>query len=119
MLMAKYSLSVADYEALKLSQAGQCAICHDQPARPLHVDHDHGSGRIRGLLCSRCNTGLATFRDDPKLFRAAVAYLKRPALDPLGLPLRGPSLLKWRVDSRLGALVARVNRLCRLPAPAS
>lgn len=59
-------------------QMGRCAICstpfdEDRP----HVDHDHESGKVRGLLCSLCNPGLGFFKDDPELLEAAVRYLDR------------------------------------------
>src|SRR5689334_15698995 len=44
--------------------------------KKLVVDHDHATDLIRGLLCSTCNTGLGCFKDDPKLFRKAIKYLK-------------------------------------------
>ena len=61
------------------AQGGVCAICH-QPRpeeRTLHVDHDHSTGAIRGLLCFTCNNALGDFRDSSELFHAAAGYLER------------------------------------------
>lgn len=71
-------LSEAEHEALVLLQDGRCAICgHDagDRTRRLFVDHCHTSGRVRGLLCGRCNSGLGMFLDDAKLLGRAIAYL--------------------------------------------
>jgi len=45
----------------------------------LHVDHDHITGALRGLLCSACNTGLGFFRDHPELLKRAIEYLNQSA----------------------------------------
>lgn len=81
---SNYGLSHADYEAMRQSQAGACAICSQQMrvgGRPgmdqEHVDHDHHTGRVRGLLCSRCNTSIGKFNDDPQLLRKAAEYIER------------------------------------------
>jgi hypothetical protein len=55
------------------AQDGLCAICREAPAE--HVDHDHVSGRVRGLLCFNCNGALGQFRDRVDLMLRAVAYL--------------------------------------------
>lgn len=54
-------------------QLGVCAICKEAPAE--HVDHDHETGRVRGLLCFNCNGALGQFRDRTDLMLQAVAYL--------------------------------------------
>jgi hypothetical protein len=59
-------------------QGGVCAICGKAPARGkvLFVDHCHITGRVRGLLCGKCNSVLAFGNDDPGILRAAIAYLQ-------------------------------------------
>lgn len=50
-----------------------CALCRERPAR--HIDHDHASGHVRGMLCFPCNAGLGQFRDRSDLLEAAIGYL--------------------------------------------
>ena len=78
-LFRKHRLTIAQYDQMLQAQGGVCAICH-QPEmvernRHLAVDHDHRTGRIRGLLCLRCNRGLGLFLDLPERLRAAASYL--------------------------------------------
>ena len=65
------------YEQLLLSQGGVCAICEDKPTpkRKLSVDHEHQTGRVRGLLCTRCNMGIGYFRTI-KVMEFALRYMK-------------------------------------------
>nr|WP_326581467.1 endonuclease VII domain-containing protein [Actinacidiphila glaucinigra] len=53
---------------------GICCICLDAPAE--HVDHDHGTGRVRGVLCFSCNAALGQFKDRPDVIRRAAAYVE-------------------------------------------
>lgn len=58
-LLAQYSLSPEDYDAMLFAQDGHCKICPAGPgARRLAVDHDHVTGKVRGLLCPKCNSSL-------------------------------------------------------------
>jgi hypothetical protein len=60
-----------------VDQASKCLICDVSAGlRKFDVDHDHLTGRIRGLLCRNCNIGLGQFRDDPALLLKAAEYLK-------------------------------------------
>jgi Recombination endonuclease VII len=74
-----YGLTDADFWAMFESQSGVCAICMDPLTLDyqtgLHIDHDHKTGKVRGLLCGRCNAGLGHFRDRIDLCLAAHKYL--------------------------------------------
>lgn len=82
--LSRYGMSAEDYAAIYKRQKGKCAIClkpeprkfSGKPAR-LSLDHDHESGEPRGLLCTRCNTGLGMFRDKTSLCIAAWRYLAK------------------------------------------
>ncbi|TFV66240.1 UNVERIFIED_ORG: hypothetical protein E4P37_07420 [Bacillus sp. AZ43] len=69
-----YGLTRSEIDDLRARQSDLCAIC-DAPG-PEHLDHDHSSGRVRRLLCQRCNQGLGLFRDDPFLLRMAALYIE-------------------------------------------
>jgi hypothetical protein len=85
--LAKYGLTVDDYELMLAQQNGVCAICGmpetvRQPHRAdggesLAIDHDHATGRVRGLLCMMCNTAIGKLKDDPELLRSAAHYLEQ------------------------------------------
>lgn len=78
-LIADFGIDAATYDAMLAAQDGRCAICRsefgDSQRRPLHVDHCHTTGIIRGLLCSACNFGIGKFRDNPDLLRRAADYV--------------------------------------------
>lgn len=71
----KYGLGLAEIEAIIRKQGGVCAVCRARPAA--HVDHDHRTRRVRGILCVQCNSGLGMLRDDPGWVARAIEYLKR------------------------------------------
>ena len=74
-LKAHYGIDLAEYNRLYDEQDGRCLICGEEET--LGVDHDHATGAVRGLLCSRCNVGVGYFRDDVALLLKAVDYLTR------------------------------------------
>jgi|SRR3989442_882027 len=71
-----YGISWQDYKAMAARQAGACAICKRKPGRTLHIDHCHSTGKVRGLLCNNCNSGLGSFDDQCSLLQAAAEYLE-------------------------------------------
>lgn len=73
-LEREYGLTIVEYQQLVAAQNGACAICRAIDRR-LVVDHDHATRRVRGLLCSRCNTALGLLADDIENLVAAVDYL--------------------------------------------
>jgi hypothetical protein len=78
-LRRKYGITLEDYEATLEAQGGGCKICGDPPPEggSLHVDHDHVTGKIRGLLCFRCNNAIGDLRDDVDLIYRMLDYLDR------------------------------------------
>jgi len=76
----KYRLREEQYVNLLEEQEGCCAICGLEAAEdvPLQVDHDHTTGRIRGLLCGPCNRGLGMLQDSCTILKAAIQYLESP-----------------------------------------
>lgn len=73
-----YGITIEEYDQMLLKQGGVCAICKQPPGkRRLAVDHCHTTQNIRSLLCTTCNVGLGSFKDDPKLLEAAIEYLKK------------------------------------------
>jgi len=71
----RYGISIEEYENLILSHCGKCAVC--KKTDKLFVDHDHKSGKVRGLLCRKCNTGLGYFRDDVEILKSAIKFLRK------------------------------------------
>ena len=72
-----YGLTPEDFEAMVATQGGRCAICGRISDARLHIDHDHETGAVRGLLCADCNGGVGLPGDDPDRAEAAAAYLRR------------------------------------------
>jgi hypothetical protein len=73
-LRRRYGMTHADYAALMTAQDSRCAVCRE--TRELHIDHDHATGLVRGLLCPRCNSLVGHVESQQALLPAAVAYLK-------------------------------------------
>ena len=74
-----YGITLEDYNQMFASQSGRCAICniHEQESgKILCVDHDHNTGKVRGLLCSKCNAGIGLLGDDPDNLINAANYLR-------------------------------------------
>lgn len=78
-LKSNYGLTEEDYANLLEVQDGCCAICNsDSPGdrwNYFHVDHDHKTGTVRGLLCAKCNTAIGLLSEDPQVLLRALTYL--------------------------------------------
>lgn len=70
----RYNLQKGQLELMKKEVNYKCEICNNE--LPLAVDHCHSTERVRGLLCSNCNTGLGQFKDNIKLLKHAIKYLE-------------------------------------------
>lgn len=83
-LQRTYGITVEQYEELHSVQQGLCAICgraetligNTGKVRSLCVDHDHVTGKVRGLLCSGCNVAIGHLRHDKELLLQAITYLQ-------------------------------------------
>ena len=83
LLVKRYGITFEQYELMLAEQEGKCAVCNSEDVNNsrshgrLFIDHCHTSGKVRGLLCSRCNHGLGLFQDDIDRLRSAIEYLER------------------------------------------
>lgn len=77
-LKAMHGITLEQYEAIAASQNHACAICGTPQAeqkRKMAVDHHHGTGRIRGLLCHNCNVGIGNLKDSKQILTKALNYI--------------------------------------------
>jgi len=72
----RYGLTREQYDVMMSEQEGRCAICRKEFIGPPHVDHDHRTKAVRGLLCKTCNLAVGYLHDDPDLAVQAAIYLK-------------------------------------------
>lgn len=85
-LLRAYNLTADMHRTLLVAQNNACAICGamflgGSGSTVAHVDHDHATGRVRGILCENCNRGLGMLRDSPALLRRAAEYLDQTTHD--------------------------------------
>lgn len=80
-LRRKFAMTVEDYDRMAREQGGACAICSRPPrtGTRLHVDRDHETGRVRGLLCFSCNVAVGQLQHDPSRIVRAADYLEDDA----------------------------------------
>lgn len=80
----KFNFTYEDYLNLLEEQGGKCAICPKTENQEYHknfnIDHDHKTGKVRGLLCNGCNTGLGLFKDNTVNLQSAINYLNKYSL---------------------------------------
>jgi hypothetical protein len=88
-LLKRYGISFAEFESMLDNQDHKCEICGHHlclggtKAFLPNIDHDHRTGKIRGLLCNGCNIGLGGFRDKASALRSAIAYLAKYSSKPV------------------------------------
>jgi hypothetical protein len=81
-LKETHGITLAEYNKLLILQKGTCAICGSKKSKRkslgrLSVDHDHVTGRVRGLLCNECNLAIGYMADDPDRLVTAAFYVRR------------------------------------------
>lgn len=75
-LRKRYGISIEDYKRMHEHQDGLCAICKGLPQKKgLSVDHNHQSGKVRALLCSRCNTALGLVDENKTILKTMIQYI--------------------------------------------
>jgi hypothetical protein len=78
-LKRNFGITSEEYESMAKNQNDRCLVCgahRDSLKRDLAVDHCHITGKVRGLLCSRCNTGIGLLKDSPEVLKSALRYLE-------------------------------------------
>ncbi len=81
---SRYGLTVEEYESMYSAQGGVCAICgspetvkgNGGETKMLAIDHDHGTGKVRGLLCNNCNRAIGLLGDDVEIMLNAIEYIR-------------------------------------------
>lgn len=78
-LKVVYGIDLKTYAKMLKDQGEKCLICEvprSECVKDFHVDHDHKSGKVRGLLCFKCNAGIGNLCDDVKIIERAIRYLR-------------------------------------------
>lgn len=78
-LKAKYGIDQQEFNKMLKNQGKKCGICSRKPKGKeiFHVDHDHDTGKVRGILCNHCNRGLGLLRDNEEIVASALKYLRK------------------------------------------
>ena len=78
-LVQRYGITLCERDDMLARQMFRCASCHSDKPGPTdwHVDHDHSTGKVRGIICNDCNLALGLACDDPDILRKLTAYLEK------------------------------------------
>ena len=109
---AQLGVTPADYDRLLAAQGGHCALCPNTPkTRRLHVDHDHRTGAVRGLLCYRCNRALPAYLP-AEWFARAAEYVGRDGKEngQPAAPVLSPRLDEMRELRATGSTYADIAK---------
>lgn len=73
----KYGITGEEFRLIVKKQNGKCPICKRKDNKNLSIDHDHFTGKLRGVICNRCNMALGNVQDSPKILKALINYLEK------------------------------------------
>ena len=76
-LLTRYGITRDQYQSMLSEQNSRCLVCLRESERVLQVDHDHKNGKVRGLLCWKCNTFLGLLNDDIPSLQRAIDHIKK------------------------------------------
>ena len=83
-IVRTYGITAEDYYNMLAAQNNKCAVCESEEVNnsrvssgKLFIDHCHDTGKVRGLLCSKCNHGIGLLNDDTALLQKAIEYLNK------------------------------------------
>src|SRR5690348_3462988 len=94
----KYGITFNDYQEMLEKQKGLCAICRNpntgidkrsKKIKRLNIDHYHNTGKVRGLLCTKCNHGIGLFQDNILLFESCIRYIQHGYIEDKFIQLDG------------------------------
>jgi hypothetical protein len=82
LLKSRYGITVENYNQMLVSQDGVCSICKgiNSNGKPLFIDHNHETGKVRELLCTTCNSAIGLLKENPFLALEVARYLERHSL---------------------------------------
>lgn len=99
-LKRNYGITLEEYALLLAHHNGCCWICRrPSKTRRLAVDHNHKTKQVRGLLCWKCNRGIAMFKEDPNILSNAVAYISQYDEEWHGLAYKDITGTKYAADT--------------------
>jgi transposase-like protein len=75
--LARRKIKPEEYENKFIQQGRRCKICRTSQSKRWHWDHDHKTGKLRDILCNKCNLGLGLFNDSPEILKKAARYLEK------------------------------------------
>lgn len=120
-LFRNYGIGLVNYEEIYSNQEGKCAICNtdgvlrakaSKSDMPLVVDHDHITGKVRGLLCHTCNTALGQFKDSKELLNIASEYLDSELILKTPIPIKSVKVRASNIskDDALAVITDRLDK---------
>jgi hypothetical protein len=113
----RYGLEAGEWDEMMLDQGDVCGVCGERPA--VHLDHDHVTGKIRGILCFNCNGGLGQFGDRVDIMMRAIDYLERTSESQWQRTLAStagyPPITRPRAAAASTTSSERLRRICFPP----